>query len=136
MKSVWLFSSDIHDRRPFTSNSQLAKLFSDLPPLFREDASQNLENESLIDQETYAVSDAVHEEAFARCLNLGQLSSRHFRIYVAGDYLPKIPPGGDLNRRPLSTVQRIYEVFMKPIHDPETGGLLEVRCEVLTVRDR
>jgi len=130
-------ATEIYKNRPYVSLSQLASVFHRFPPLFRENASQNPEAEAAIDGPRYAASDAVHEEAFARCLNLGQLSSRHFRIIVAADYLPRgaLKKGGDRLPR-FSAVQRVYEVFLRPIHDLETGELQEVRCEVLSVRDR
>lgn len=79
----------------------------------------------------FAASDAVHEEPFARLMNLSQLSSRHFRIHVAGDFYSS---AGKENSR--GTVQRVYEVFLRPVHDLTTGKFLEVHCEVLNMRER
>ena len=130
---IQALAKDIYDNAPYLALSQLAEVFSEHPPLFRGDASQNPAEEKAIDSPLYPVSDAAREEAFARCLNLGQLGSRHFRIVVAGDYVPRRQSGKSAQ---LATVQKVYEVFLRPIHNHETGELVEVRCEVLSVRDR
>jgi len=125
---------EIVDNRPYASLSQLADVFTEFPAVFREDQAQSpTSREDEISR--YAASDAVQEETFARCMNLGSLTSRHFRIMVVGQYMPpkylERP-----NSKPVSTVSRVYEVFLRPIHDIETGELIEVRCEVLSERDR
>ncbi len=123
-------ASEIHQSRPFASLSQLARVFNEYPPLYRDGKTQNPDDEQAVNGPRFATSDAAHEETFARLINLGSLSSRHFRIHVAGDYLPTAQ-----HQQPASE-ERIYEVFLRPIHNLETGELIEVRCDILNMRDR
>ena len=107
--AIQSLAQEIHDNRPYTALSQVAAIFHSYPPLFREGKSQSLDVSADVDGPRFAASDAVHEEPFARLMNLSQLSSRHFRIHVAGDFYSS---AGKENSR--GTVQRVYEVFLPP----------------------
>jgi hypothetical protein len=61
-------------------------------------------------------NDAGREELFAKILNLATTRSRNFRVFVAGQSLDK-------DGRVLSTVTKVYHVFVKPTRDPATGAI-------------
>ena len=61
-------------------------------------------------------NDAAREELFAKIYNLATTRSRNFRVFVTGQSLDK-------NRRVLSTVTKVYHVFIKPTRDPTTGAI-------------
>jgi len=52
-------------------------------------------------------NDAGREELFAKILNLATTRSRNFRVFVTGQSLDK-------NGNVLSTVTKVYQVFVKP----------------------
>ena len=61
-------------------------------------------------------NDPGREELFAKIYNLATTRSRNFRVFVTGQSLDK-------NRRVLSTVTKVYHVFVKPTRDPTTGAI-------------
>jgi hypothetical protein len=73
--------------------------------------------------------DSAAEESFARVFNLTNLSSRHFRIHVAGEYFR----GRDRDDRPLpvSFSRRTFEVFLHPVRSHD-GALQRVECRILS----
>ncbi len=52
-------------------------------------------------------NDPGREELFAKIYNLATTRSRNFRVFVTGQSLDK-------NRNVLSTVTKVYQVFVKP----------------------
>ncbi|PYM09168.1 MAG: hypothetical protein DMF15_06680 [Verrucomicrobia bacterium] len=63
-------------------------------------------------------NDPGREELFAKIYNLATTRSRNFRIFVTGQSLDK-------NGNVLSTVTKVYQVFVKPTRDPATGVILK-----------
>jgi hypothetical protein len=63
-------------------------------------------------------NDLGREELFAKIYNLATTRSRNFRIFVTGQSLDK-------NGNVLSTVTKVYQVFVKPTRDPATGAILK-----------
>jgi len=63
-------------------------------------------------------NDPGREELFAKIYNLATTRSRNFRIFVTGQSLDK-------NGNVLSTVTKVYQVFVKPTRDPATGAILK-----------
>jgi hypothetical protein len=61
-------------------------------------------------------NDPGREELFAKIYNLATTRSRNFRVFVTGQSLDK-------NRNVLSTVTKVYQVFIKPTRDPTTGAI-------------
>jgi hypothetical protein len=61
-------------------------------------------------------NDAGREELFSKILNLATTRSRNFRVFVTGQSLDK-------NGNVLSTVTKVYQVFVKPTRDPNTGAI-------------
>ena len=61
-------------------------------------------------------NDAGREELFAKIFNLATTRSRNFRVFVTGQSLDK-------NGNVLSTVTKVYQVFVKPNRDPTTGAI-------------
>jgi hypothetical protein len=61
-------------------------------------------------------NDAGREELFSKILNLATTRSRNFRVFVTGQSLDK---SGNV----LSTVTKVYQVFVKPNRDPTTGAI-------------
>jgi Putative Ig domain len=61
-------------------------------------------------------NDAGREELFAKIYNLATTRSRNFRVFVTGQSLDK-------NGNVLSTVTKVYQVFVKPTRDPTTGAI-------------
>ena len=63
-------------------------------------------------------NDTGREELFAKIFNLATTRSRNFRVFVTGQSLDK-------NGNVLSTVTKVYQVFVKPTRDPATGAILK-----------
>jgi len=63
-------------------------------------------------------NDPGREELFAKIYNLATTRSRNFRVFVTGQSLDK---SGTVV---LSTVTKVYQVFIKPNRDPTTGAIL------------
>ena len=61
-------------------------------------------------------NDPGREELFAKIYNLATTRSRNFRVFVTGQSLDK-------NGNVLSTVTKVYQVFVKPTRDPNTGAI-------------
>jgi len=61
-------------------------------------------------------NDPGREELFAKIYNLAATRSRNFRVFVTGQSLDK-------NGNVLSTVTKVYHVFIKPTRDPTTGAI-------------
>ena len=61
-------------------------------------------------------NDPGREELFAKIYNLAATRSRNFRVFVTGQSLDK-------NGNVLSTVTKVYQVFVKPNRDPNTGAI-------------
>jgi hypothetical protein len=61
-------------------------------------------------------NDPGREELFSKILNLSTTRSRNFRVFVTGQSLDK-------NGNVLSTVTKVYHVFIKPTRDPTTRAI-------------
>jgi hypothetical protein len=61
-------------------------------------------------------NDPGREELFAKIYNLATTRSRNFRVFVTGQSLDK-------NGNVLSTVTKVYHVFIKPTRDQTTGAI-------------
>jgi hypothetical protein len=68
-------------------------------------------------------NDAAREELFAKIYNLATTRSRNFRVFVTGQSLDK-------NGRVLSTVTKVYHVFIKPNRDPTTGAIQSQQVQI------
>src|SRR5882724_8227275 len=68
-------------------------------------------------------NDAGREELFSKILNLATTRSRNFRVFVTGQALDK-------NGNVLSTVTKVYQVFIKPNRDPTTGAIISQQVQI------
>ena len=68
-------------------------------------------------------NDLGREELFAKIYNLATTRSRNFRVFVTGQSLDK-------NGRVLSTVTKVYHVFVKPNRDSSTGAIQSQQVQI------
>ncbi|PYL94031.1 MAG: hypothetical protein DMF18_11005, partial [Verrucomicrobia bacterium] len=68
-------------------------------------------------------NDPGREELFAKIYNLATTRSRNFRVFVTGQALDK---SGNV----LSTVTKVYQVFIKPNRDPTTGAIISQQVQI------
>ena len=68
-------------------------------------------------------NDPGREELFAKIYNLATTRSRNFRVFVTGQALDK-------NGNVLSTVTKVYQVFVKPNRDPTTGAIQSQQVQI------
>jgi len=68
-------------------------------------------------------NDPGREELFAKIYNLATTRSRNFRVFVTGQALDK---SGNV----LSTVTKVYQVFVKPNRDPTTGAIISQQVQI------
>jgi hypothetical protein len=68
-------------------------------------------------------NDPGREELFAKIYNLAATRSRNFRVFVSGQSLDK-------NGNVLSTVTKVYQVFVKPNRDPTTGAIQSQQVQI------
>ncbi len=68
-------------------------------------------------------NDPGREELFAKIYNLATTRSRNFRVFVTGQALDK-------NNNVLSTVTKVYQVFIKPNRDPTTGAIISQQVQI------
>src|SRR4029077_2114240 len=68
-------------------------------------------------------NDPGREELFAKIYNLATTRSRNFRVFVTGQSLDK-------NGKVLSTVTKVYHVFIKPNRDPSTGAIQSQQVQI------
>ncbi len=124
----------LFDQRPYFSRSDLAfeiaEAVSDSRPTEGEIKASPLPQHR---------GDALSEEVAARILNTTTLSSRHFRIYTHGRVVTKrrtagngfvLSEGGEL----LARDSKVYEVFLEPTRDPNSGKILSTTLRILNVR--
>ena len=70
-------------------------------------------------------NDPGREELFAKIYNLATTRSRNFRVFVTGQSLDK-------NRNVLSTVTKVYQVFVKP--NRAADGTIQSQQVVIKLR--
>jgi hypothetical protein len=68
-------------------------------------------------------NDPGREELFAKIYNLATTRSRNFRVFVTGQSLDK-------NGNVLSTVTKVYQVFINPTRDPTTGAIQSQQVQI------
>jgi hypothetical protein len=68
-------------------------------------------------------NDVAREELFAKIYNLATTRSRNFRVFVTGQSLDK-------NGNVLSTVTKVYHVFIKPNRDLNTGAIQSQQVQI------
>jgi hypothetical protein len=115
-KQADLFADAVINSRPLLSTSALSAIRVTPPggsqrePFFgnpHQYSNQTLPTEW---------NDSGREELFAKIYNLATTRSRNFRVFVTGQSLDK-------NGNVLSTVTKVYQVFVKPNRDPTTGAI-------------
>ena len=68
-------------------------------------------------------NDPGREELFAKIYNLASTRSRNFRVFVTGQSLDK---SGNI----LSTVTKVYHVFINPTRDATTGAIQSQQVQI------
>src|SRR5262249_20170157 len=68
-------------------------------------------------------NDPGREELFAKIYNLATTRSRNFRVFVTGQSLGK-------NGNVLSTVTKVYHVFINPNRNPTTGAIQSHKVQI------
>jgi hypothetical protein len=68
-------------------------------------------------------NDPGREELFAKIYNLATTRSRNFRVFVTGQSLDK-------NGNVLSTVTKVYHVFINPTRDQATGAIQSQQVQI------
>jgi hypothetical protein len=68
-------------------------------------------------------SDPGREELFTKIYNLATTRSRNFRVFVTGQSLDK-------NGNVLSTVTKVYHVFINPTRNPTTGAIQSQQVQI------
>ena len=106
-KQADLFADAVINSRPLLSTSALSTIRVTPPggsqpePFFGNPHQYNNQTQPS------EWNDAGREELFAKILNLATTRSRNFRVFVTGQSLDK-------NGNVLSTVTKVYQVFVKP----------------------
>ena len=105
------FADAVINSRPLLSTAALSAIKdSQGQPFF---GNPNQYNNQTVPTEW---NDPGREELFAKIYNLATTRSRNFRVFVTGQALDK---SGNV----LSTVTKVYQVFVKPNRDPATGAI-------------
>jgi hypothetical protein len=144
--------------KPFISTSQLAQLQA-LDPVTGNlatdaggkpiqffgnpqqwDSTQPPPNQAPPPSGTWEWNDAGTEEYFARTFDLTNVRSRNFRVFVTGQYVDPRYPDASGNPKVLSTVRKVYHVFLHPIRDtnpasPTYGKISSQQIDVTYERD-
>ncbi len=144
--------------KPFLTPSQLAQLQA-LDPLTGKsatdasgnpiqffgnpqqwDSAQPAPNQPPPPSGTWEWNDAGTEEYFARIFDLTSVRSRNFRIFVTGQYVDPRYPDASGNPKILSTVKKVYHVFLHPIRDENSasatyGKIISQQLEVTYERE-
>jgi hypothetical protein len=106
-----LFTDAVINSRPLVSTAALSAIKdSQGRPFF---GNPNQYNNQTVPTEW---NDPGREELFAKIYNLATTRSRNFRVFVTGQSLDK-------NGNVLSTVTKVYQVFIKPNRDTTTGAI-------------
>jgi hypothetical protein len=111
-----LFADAVINSRPFLSTAALSAIRVTPPsgsqpePFFGNPHQYNNQTPPT------EWNDVGREELFAKIFNLATTRSRNFRVFVTGQSLDK-------NGKVLSTVTKVYQVFVEPTRDPTTGAI-------------
>jgi hypothetical protein len=113
MQQADKFADAVINSRPLLSTSALSAIRdSQGQPFFGNPNQYNNSTQALPTE----WNDPGREELFAKIYNLATTRSRNFRVFVTGQSLDK-------NGNVLSTVTKVYQVFVKPTRDPNTGAI-------------
>lgn len=112
-----LFAEAVIQSRPLLSIAQLQTIKNNLGPFF---GNANQWKDQTVPSEW---NDSAREELFSKMLNLTTVRSRNFRVFVTGQALDK-------NGNVLSTVNTVFQVFLKPSRDPATGKINSQQTEI------
>jgi hypothetical protein len=112
------FADAVINSRPLLSTAALSAIKdSQGQPFF---GNPNQYNNQTVPTEW---NDPGREELFAKIYNLATTRSRNFRVFVTGQALDK---SGNV----LSTVTKVYQVFIKPNRDPTTGAIISQQVQI------
>lgn len=119
------FADAVIASRPFLSTSQLSGILqtpTDATSKFFGNASRWTAGAPT------EWTDSAREEYFSRMFNLTSIRSRNFRVFVTGQSLDK-------NENVLSTVNRVYQVFLSPTRDDTSGAITSQRVQITYEKD-
>jgi hypothetical protein len=115
-----LFADAVINSRPLLSTSALSAIRdSQGQPFFGNPNQYNGSTQAAPTE----WNDPGREELFAKIYNLATTRSRNFRVFVTGQSLNK-------NGNVLSTVTKVYHVFIKPNRDPATGAIQSQQVQI------
>jgi PKD repeat protein len=115
------FADAVINSRPLLSTSALSAIKDSQGQPFFGNSNQYSSNTNQTAPTEW--NDPGREELFAKIYNLATTRSRNFRVFVTGQSLDK-------NGNVLSTVTKVYQVFIKPTRDPNTGAILSQQVEI------
>jgi hypothetical protein len=108
-KQADVFADAVIAARPFLSAAQLAtvQIAGSSTPLFGNPAAWSTSAPT-------EWNDSAAEEYFAKLFPLATIRSRNFRVFVTGQAVDK-------NGNVLSTVSKVFQVYLNPSRDSATG---------------
>src|SRR6266513_515853 len=115
-----MFADAVINSRPLLSTSTLSAMRDSQGRPFFGNPNQ-YENSTQTPPTEW--NDPGREELFAKIYNLATTRSRNFRVFVTGQSLDK-------NGNVLSTVTKVYQVFVKPNRDPTTGAIQSQQVQI------
>jgi Putative Ig domain len=115
-----LFADAVINSRPLLSTSALSAIRDSQGQPFFGNSNQYIGSTQPQPTEW---NDPAREELFAKIYNLATTRSRNFRVFVTGQSLDK-------NGKVLSTVTKVYHVFVKPNRDPSTGAIQSQQVQI------
>jgi hypothetical protein len=114
-----LFAQAVINSRPLLSTAALSAIRNSNGPFFGNPNQYNSTSQTPPTE----WNDPGREELFAKIYNLATTRSRNFRVFVTGQALDK-------NGNVLSTVTKVYQVFVKPNRDPTTGAIISQQVQI------
>jgi hypothetical protein len=112
-----LFAQAVVNSRPLLSPAQLQTISNSIGPFFGNPKQWTNETASSTSSASPTEwNDPGREELFSKIFNLTTVRSRNFRVFVTGQSLDK-------NGKVLSTVSKVFQVFLKPTRNTTTGAI-------------
>ena len=119
-----LFAQAVVNSRPLLSVAQLNTVANSNGPSFGNPNQWKNETEtSTSSAQPTEWNDSGREELFSKLLNLTTVRTRNFRVFVTGQALDK-------NGNVLSTVNKVFQVFLRPTRNTTTGAITSQQVEI------
>jgi hypothetical protein len=125
-KQADFFADAVINSRPLLSTSALSTIRVTPPAGSQPETSFGNPHQYNNQTPPTEWNDPGREELFAKIYNLATTRSRNFRVFVTGQSLDK-------NRNVLSTVTKVYQVFVKP--NRAADGTIQSQQVVIKLRE-